>query len=278
MSQAPLPHAPADLTPPLERFLEANFKKLLLLFGAATVAVVLYGFASYASKAKAVQAGERFASAKTVEDCDLLLSEFPGTVAAGNALLLKADLLWAQNKKDSSVAALREFTTGQTKHPLLAEALLALASKLDAMGEADEARPVLERLVAEYADADVAALAQIRLADLLWAAGKEAEAKAAYEAVPAKFPNASSDFLEQSESRLKWIAAKLPTKEVDGPPKPKSAPAPEAPKLNLNNGGTLSPTLLPAGAPKAAAPATPAAPKVEAKPVPAPAPAPAKAP
>lgn len=275
------PPAPIETSTPMEQFLEANFKKLVFLFIAAIVAVILYGITSYTSHANAVAAGEAFASAKTIEDCDLVISEYSGTSAAGNALLLKADLLWAQNKKDSSVAALREFSTKHSDHPLLPQALLGLATKLESMGEAAEAQPVFERITTEFANSDVAALAQLRLGDIKWSQGKEEEAKAAYESVPANFANADSAFIDQSESRMKWITAKLPTKEVDGPPKPKVVTpppsAPGAPQLNLNS-TTLNPTLMPGGAAPQiqvvpSTPGAPTAPKIQVTPTPA-APAP----
>jgi len=256
LAPAPAP-APIDVSSPMEQFLEANFKKLVLACALIALGAVLYGVVSYTNRANAIAAGEAFSSAKTVEDCDLVISEYEGTLAAGNALLLKADLLWTQNKKDSSVAALRDFTTKHTDHPLLPETLLGLATKLESMKETDEAQPLFERIISEYPNSDVAALAQIRLGDLLWSTGKEEEAKAAYEAVPAKFINADSDFIEQSEGRLKWISAKLPTKEVDGPPKPKvetpAKPEAGAPKLKLDS-TTLNPTLLPPSTPPMAAP------------------------
>lgn len=279
MSKATTPPEPAlaaqtiEISTPMEQFLEAHFKKLVLLFALIALAAVAYGVVSYTSRANATAAGEAFAAAKTVEDCDLVISQYPGTLAAGNALLLKAELFWTQNKKDSSVAALREFTTKNADHPLVPQALLGLGTKLESMKEAGEARPVFERITSEFANSDVAALAQIRLGDLLWAEGKEAEAKAAYEAVPAKFANADADFIEQSEGRLKWIAAKLPTKEVDGPPKPKvetpAALIPGAPQLKLNS-PTLTPTLLPgagAAAPQIQVTPAPAAPKIEVTPL-----------
>lgn len=291
-----------DTSTPMERFLEANIKKLVILFVLIAVGAVAYGVMRMAARSKAVAAGEAFAAAKTVEDCDLVVSEYPGSTSAGNALLLKADLLWAQNKKDSSVAALREFTSKFGSHPLLAEGLLALGSKLEAIGDKAGAKSTFERVLSEFSKSDSAAVAQLRIGDLLWTDGKEAEAKAAYEAVSTKGDGADSAFADQSESRLKWIAAKLPTKEVDGPPKPKVDPAaaiPGAPKFNL--GSPLSPVPgLPEGAAPqiqvtpgsampapqiqvAPAPAAPApvapAPKVEVTPAPASTPAvPAPAP
>lgn len=271
MSTATPPAPLIETSTPLEKFLEANFKKLVLLAGAIALGSVVYGVVQYSARQNDITAGAAFASAKTVEDADLVISNFKGTVAAGNALLLKADLLWEANQKDSSVAALKEFIQSHTKHPLFPQVLTGLASKLESMGEKAEAKPLFERVISENPDTDIGALAQLRLGDLLWAEGKEAEAKTAYESIPVKFPAAGSTVKEESEGRLKWIAAKLPSKEVDGPPKPKVetpvTPTPGAPQIKLNSGGpTLSPTLMPQ------APAAPSAPAVTPT-IPTPAPA-----
>jgi predicted negative regulator of RcsB-dependent stress response len=297
--------APQSL-PAWEQFLENNFKKLLILFIAVVIFLGIYGAARYFGHRAEVKAGEAFAAAKTVEDLDLVIQSHKGSAAAGSALLQKADLLWEQNKKSSAIDALREFVKSHGDHPLIAQALLGLGSKLEALGQRGDAKPVFERLVNEFGKTDLAALAELRLGDLAWAEGKEEEAKKIYEGLPAKFAGVSADnaFIPQSESRLEWIAAKLPTMEVDGPPKPKvEAPAPGAPtipgipQLKLNGAsGALSPTVTPGGtspvinltpvgtsapvtvtpgatmpAPAAPAPAPATAPKIEVKPAPAPA-------
>ncbi len=301
---APITNAQA--LPAWEQLLENNFKKLLILFIAVVVFLGIYGAARYFGHREEVKAGEAFASAKTVEDLDVVIQSYKGSTAAGSALLQKADLLWEQNKKSTSVDALREFVKNHGDHPLLAQALLALGSKLEALGQRGEAKPIFERLVTEFAKSDLAALAELRLGDLAWAEGKADEAKKIYEGIPAKFAGTSADnaFIPQSESRLEWIASKLPTTEVDGPPKPKvETPAPGAPSIpgmpqiklnspgstlsptvapgstspviNLTPGGTTAPVTVTPGAtmPAPAAPAVPAptAPKVEVKPAPAPA-------
>lgn len=250
MSQTP--HSPAlNASPAWEEYLEKNFKKLLFLCLALVVAAAAYGLVRYSNHAKAVKAGEAFASAKTVEDLDAVLQQHGGTLAAGNALLKKAELLWEQNKKTTSVDVLREFTEKNKSHPLYAQALLGLGSKLESLGKRSEAKPVFEQIISEFPTNDVAALAELRLGDILWADGKEDEAKKVYEGLAVKFPGSDAAILNQGETRGEWIAAKLPTKEVDGPPKPKedkAAPAfsiPGAPQLKLNSADNkaLSPTV-----------------------------------
>jgi tetratricopeptide (TPR) repeat protein len=259
-----------------EKFLEDNFRKLVWLFAFVVIAIIAYGFIRHQSTLQANEAAEAFTSAKTIEDCDLVISRFAGTNAAANALLLKADLLWDQNKKTSAVDALKEFTSKNSSHPLFVHTLLGLGSKLDAMGDRKEAQAIFERIANEFASHEAAPLAQVRLGDLLWADGKQDEAKKAYEDLAVKFPD-MAEFQSVSQDRLGWIAASLPTKEVDPPPAPKVEPKPAAvpaipgmPKINLKPaesgiGATIAPPAMLTPPPAATLPAV----------VPTPAPAPA---
>lgn len=265
----------------MEKFLEDNFRKLVWLFVIVVIAIVAYGIIHHQQTAAANEAAEAFTAVKTIEDCDLVISRYSGTNAAANALLTKADLLWKQNKKSSAVEALKEFTTKHSKHPLFVHTLLGLGTRLDAMGDRKEAQAVFERITREFPSSEAAPLAQVRLGDLLWADGKQDEARKAYEDLAVKFPD-MPEFQSLSQNRLNWIAASLPTKEVDPPPapnvepKPGDAPAiPGMPKLNLTPGaGGLGATIAPPGAP-----ATPAlTPSVPAMPAPAPAASPSSPP
>lgn len=289
MSTTPAQPESIEKLTPIEEFLENNFKKIVFACAAVAAVAVITGVARYMGGLKDAEAAAAFAAAKTLEDYDIVISERAGSHAAGNALLAKADLLWQDNKKDSSIAALEQFLSKHASHPLKAQAELGLASKLDSIGKKAEARAAFEKVISNYPGSDFAAVAQLRLADILWSEGKEDDAKALYEGLPAKFTNASQSILDQGESRLKWIAAKLPTQEVDGPPKPKEEPKPDAgaPQLKLDSGGLLKPGLTgetPSLQITPSAPATPmtpsAAPKsattpaVEVKPSETPAPAP----
>ena len=263
----------------LEKFIDDNSRKLVWLFIIVVVALCAFALIHHQNTLKGYEAAEAFTGAKTVEDCDLVISRYPGTAAAANALLLKADLLWEQNKKSSAVDALKEFTTKDASNPLAVFALLGLGTKLDAMGESKEAQAVFERITTEFASSEAAPLAQVRLGDLLWAQGKSDEAKKAYEELAVKYPDMAG-FQTISQNRLGWIAASLPTKEVDPPPAPKVEIKPVAPttvpglpniKLNAAGssiGSTIAPPPAPAMATPPAASAAPGA-------VPPPPPAPA---
>ena len=244
--QSPLqPHAlhteqPQDPAPPLEQFLERNYKKILLIFLAALIAVVAVGLVRHNLKKAANAAAEEFTQAKSPEDCDVIIAKHPGSVAAGNALLLKANLLWKQNKKDSAIEALQQFDTKHKSHPLHEATQIALASKLEASGKLAEAKAVYERMSSGEGKGELVAMAKLRLADALWQDGKQDEAKKIYDEFPVKFTG--STFFDQNETRQGWLAAGLPTKEVEGP-KPPAPPAPP-PGAPAPGAATIKPTAV----------------------------------
>ena len=244
-----IPHHDAAPVTPTEAFLEQNFRKIVLLAVIAIAAAAVVGMIRYKTHQTARAAAEQLSSAKTVEDCDLVVQKYAGSVAAGNAMLLKADLLWKANKKDSAVGVLKDFTKSFPKHPFFLSGLMGLASKLESIGDNAEAKAIYERITGEFGKSEFAPLAQIRLGDMLWADGKDEEAKKLFETLPSKYPGELT--VGMSQSRLDLIAAGLPTKEVDGPPQPKKedkpagAAATSAP-IQITPGG-VTPIKLDAG-------------------------------
>ena len=260
MSQEPS-NNPAAFDPSSEeQALNSQFKKILMLFGVIVAGLAAYGLIKHNARVAAEEAAEAFTSAKTADDCDLVVKKHPGTPAAANALLLKATLHWEKNEKSSSIEALKAYLAQHKDHAFYKETLLTLATRLEAMGEKGEAKAAYERVIAELPGSELAQLSQIRLGDMLWADGKEEEAKKAYEEAGSKFPGVTA-FEGDSKTRLDWIAANLPTKEVDPPPAPKPDPkaAPAMPNLKLNSvEGGLSPTIKIGDAPAMTQPAPPA--------------------
>jgi TolA-binding protein len=220
-----------------EALLEKHFKKIVLLAIVAAAGASVAGLVKYKNTLTATEAGQLVSAAKTVEDCDLVAQKYPGSTAAGNALLLKADLQWKANKKDSALGTLRDFTKSFSSHPFFVSGLIGLASKLESTGEKAEAKSIYERVSKEFSKSEFAPMAQIRLGDLLWAEGKDSEAKEFFETLPSKFPGELT--VSMSQNRLDLMSAGLPTKEVDGPPPPpkKEEPAaPNTPPISLGDG------------------------------------------
>ena len=234
----PVPHPPTAPEPPaLDAFLDKHFRQIVIAVGVLIVLVAAYGALRYRNHQEAEAAAMEATQATTVDDCDLAIQHHPGSVAAGTALLTKAKLLWDQNKKDTSVAALRDFVLKYPDHPFHVQGMISLGSRLEAMGSAADvadAKKLYEQIVSEGGKSDLAGLAQLRLGDMLWNQGKEAEAKKIYESLPSKLTG--SPFFEQNEERLKWLVAGLPTKEVEGPKPPPEPPASlKAPADGLNS-------------------------------------------
>jgi predicted negative regulator of RcsB-dependent stress response len=229
----------------LEAFLDRHFRTILYACVAAILGTGVYQLVKHRNRTAAIEAAAAATGAKTVDDCDIVIQKYKGSTAAGNALLTKAKLLWDQNKKDPAVAALREFVTNYSDHPFIVQGMLALGSRLESMGGKDvaEAKTIFESIVSKHKDSEVAGLAQIRIADILWSEGKEAEAKAIYDELPRKF---IGQFGDRVQDRLDWLAAALPTKEVEGPKIPDALKAPAtapgaAPAINLTPGKDGSP-------------------------------------
>lgn len=259
--------APADALKPsaFETFLDKNFRNICYAVLAIFVGVAVYSILRYRSHQADLEAASAATAAKTVEDCDIVIQKYKGSTAAGNAQLSKAKLLWEQNKKDSSVGALRDFVANYKDHPFHVQGLLSLATRLEAMGanEAKEADGLFDQIVRDHKTSEVAGLAQLRIADRLWAQGKKDEAKKLYEELPRLFPG---QFFDENQKRLDWLAAALPTKEVDAPkvpealkvPTPGAAPAsPGAgiiPPINLKSGATTLPVEIKPGATSSAQP------------------------
>jgi predicted negative regulator of RcsB-dependent stress response len=226
-----------------ESFMEAHLKKVIYLVLAGVVATGAFAIIRHNQRTAAELAGAEATAAKTIDDCNVVLQKHKGTAAAGTALLTKAKLEWEQTKKDDAVKSLRSFVQDYTDHPFHVQGILALASRLESMGDKDaaEAQTLFEKITKEHKDHPAAALAQMRIGESLLASGKSDEAKAVFEELQRKFP--SKEFFDETAKRLDWIAAGLPTKEVDAPKTPDALKAPGAaapggaPPFDITPGG-----------------------------------------
>lgn len=232
----------------MEQFFEQNFKKIVLAFGLVAVLLGVIGVSRHFQAQTELEAAEKFTSATTVEDCEIVIHNYPGSVAAGNAILFKADLFWQSDKKTDSIAELSRFIKEQPTHTLRPLAMLALASKQAATGNNVSARKTLDDLLSAHPKSEVAAGAQALIGDLLWAEGKVDEARKIFEGLPRNYPG--SAFIGETEERLKMMNSGLPMVELDPPPAP---PAPVAPAV-IPTAPLLPGLKLPVAPP---APATP---------------------
>ncbi|MCE9519975.1 MAG: tetratricopeptide repeat protein [Verrucomicrobia bacterium] len=249
----------------IERFLEENFKKVVLAL-LLVVALLAGWFTSrHFTAQRNLEAAEKFSSSTSVEECDVVIQKYPGSTAAGNALLQKADLLWQQGKKQSSIDTLQEFLKTMSAHSLRASTTIALGTKQAAMGDKDAARATFETFLKNSPQDELAPAADIQLGDLLWQDGKDAEAKKHYDSLLQKYPGKMAMFTQSLDERLQLMGSALPQIEVAGPP---PAPKPAPPVLEPPQ--ITAPQLLPPDATPLPAPSPTATPPPAQTPDPAP--------
>ena len=185
--------SPAETTPAPEPGFDAEIfwikhKKNVQLFATLfVVALALWAGSEWARTKKLAGAQEMLAGAKTVEDFQKLIAEYPGTAAAGNAHLLAAAQLRKDGKFDESSALLRSFAEKYPEHQMLSGAWTSLAANLEAQDKPDEALAMYQKVSTSYANSFSAPVALMAQARLLTAKGKTEEAGKIYEQVMTRY-------------------------------------------------------------------------------------------
>ena len=180
-------------------------KGKVLLFTLLLIAgLLVFAIFEYTQHRAREAAARDFANANTVEDLRRVASSHSGSAVAGNALLLVAEKLRAENKLDESTAALKEFIQKFPQHPLISGAWMSLAVNLEAQEKADEALVNYQKVVASYPASFSAPGALMAEARIYKAKGKIDEAKRAYESVIAQYgDNLMAQLARQESQRLK---------------------------------------------------------------------------
>ena len=173
------------------------FYVVLLVVGLAAFAI--YQITTARSRAETEQL---FAQAKSVEDFKRIISNYPASMAAGNASLMLAEKLRSEGKYDDAVSTLRGFTTQFPAHPLISGAWLSLGGSLEAQGKKDEALQTYQQLTSKYPDSYAAPMAVFAQANILKAEGKTEEARHVYENLLAQFPKSYFAGAAMREMRL----------------------------------------------------------------------------
>lgn len=185
----------------LEEFVEQNKNKLLAAI--ALFLIIIIGFVGFrfVQDSGASKAAGALTAAKTIEELETVVSDFPNSVVAGSAELLIAGRLAAQDKDDESYAKLEAFVNNRKEHPLYYQGLSDLGLKDHVKGDLAKAVERLkEASSASEAPEFVQQTALLRLGDALTAQGLGAMAEDNVEAAKARFAEAQIAF-EDLESR-----------------------------------------------------------------------------
>lgn len=152
-----------------------------------------------------------FTRASTVAELKDAASKHAGQTAGGNALILAAEKLFAENKGTEAIATLKDFQSKNAEHPLRDLATWRLAEYQAASGDTAAAEKEYEA-AGQSADSPFSGLALLRLGDLKWAAGDKEKAKEYYEKIllnPAMTGNPAR--LEAQERVDKTLKVNPPT-------------------------------------------------------------------
>ena len=252
---------------PFETFLEHNFKKLLLGLLVTGVGVGGWLVVRQQSAQKLLRQAEAFTGSETLDDYKKIIANYPGSIAAGSAQLMIANLLAQNNDTAGALEELKKFTASHPQHPMMDQAAFRIAVlTAEKEGAADDAGPY-DTFINQFPDSPLRPLAQMRKADAFVAADKREEALAVYDAIQKDNTLYGNTVLTEAKERAAQVKLKAPTpvEFVSEPAAPAPAPAtPGAPAPALNF-----------DAPAPAAPQFPAAPDFPTAPEPAPAETPA---
>lgn len=178
-------------------------KAKILIYGC----LLLAGLAAFAiyqiTTFKAVSQSEAlFSQAKTTEEFKKVITDFPSSIAAGNASLMLAHAQRQEKKYAEAIETLRAFAKRNPEHPLVAGAWLAIAENLQSEGKTDEAVQTYQHVASKYPNTYAAPLAAYAQANVLKSRGKNEEARHAYENVIAQYPKSYLAPAAMREMRL----------------------------------------------------------------------------
>ena len=188
---------PSILTPAIDPALEMSdsdlfwqehWQKFVWALAAIVLAIIIAGAWAFRSAQVRSAAEAALGAAKDPESWRQVVSDFPGTVAAGNAQLLVAGSLRASGDLAGAAAELEKFTAAQPTHPLAGTAWLTLGEIYQAQGLNDKALSAYRTSSSDYQAAYTAPLAMIAEARLVAAGGQSGEARAILESVGALYP------------------------------------------------------------------------------------------
>ena len=184
-------------------------------------------------------AASSLASAKTAAELQKVISDYPGTTAAGSAHLLLAEAQRKEKKFTEANATLQAFLDKYPKHEMTGTARLAMGANLEDMGKKDDALTVYQRLAASDPHSFTAPVALYSEIHLLKEKNQIEEARRVCETILTQY----------RESRLAGeVQRQLRMLKGGTEPKPSIQPGPAAPAVTA---------VVPAPAPSAAAPPAP---------------------
>jgi tetratricopeptide (TPR) repeat protein len=233
------PEAPQEFD--LLAFWIQHQKLIARLLIAALVGVAIWGIYLFMDYRKRAGSESALASAQKAEDYRKVVTDWPGTAAAGTAYVRLAEELRKENKPKEAAGALREYLDKYQTHPLRVPAAHALAASLETAGELEAALAAYQNFATAHSRSAFAPLGLIGQARVLTALGKPEDARLILETVDLKYQG--NPFTYDARTLLASIKNPAGSK-TGGAPRPAPTPAPADP-------GNAAPRVTPDPLPEA---------------------------
>ena len=203
--------------------LESNKKHVIIVILVGAIALSAFLVSREIATEKHLAAAEAYsqaASSRKVEDLDKVIADYPNSIAAGDAMLTKAELAITSGKSEDARITLLAFIEKHKDHPRHSQGLFAFGNLYQVAGENEKAASYYDRVLKEDPDSELAPFAMIRQGDLLLADGKAEEARQKYESIMSTYRG--NKFINRIEEKLELLnVEELPVVPEPKKPEPK---------------------------------------------------------
>jgi tetratricopeptide (TPR) repeat protein len=228
--------AASDAAKVMDSF-EQNRNKILIGFALATIIICAVLISGQLKRQKHLDAARAYSSAlekKEVASFDAVIIEHPGSLAAGNAIISKAELLSDQGKPEDARSTLETFVSDYSDHPRHAQGLFALGNLYHVSGDREKAADFYQQSIDAAPDAEMTPLARIRLGDLALEAGDMDAADQRYQESFTLHPG--NRFIDYAEEKIALLKVGNPPAVKRPAPEPEPKPEEPAPKAQGKGG------------------------------------------
>jgi tetratricopeptide (TPR) repeat protein len=164
-----------------------------IIFGSIAALLILLAVGAYFGwqKLQTGQAELAYDSATNIDDWQKVADRFPGSIAAGNALLRIAAQQASDGHFPDSDKTYQRFIRDYSKHPFAVNSLMGLATNAEAEAKPDEALNYYAEIAGKYGTTYLAPMALLSQARLTEGKGQLKEARQLYEMVVQRYPQSA---------------------------------------------------------------------------------------
>jgi TolA-binding protein len=171
-----------------EVFWVLHGKKIVIASIAALLVLIAFGAYVGWQALRSSQAEAAYDSAGNIEGWQKVVEHFPGSIAAGNALLRIAAQQSSEGHYPDSDKTYQRFVRDYPKHPFAVNGLMGLATNAEAETKPDDAIKYYAEIASKFGTTYLAPMALLSQARLTESKGQLKEARQLYEMVVQRYP------------------------------------------------------------------------------------------